>query len=325
MNTKHENPEHGGSEIYDLIIIGGGPSGLSAALYAARARLSTLVLDKNPAAGALGYADRIENYPGVPGSVKGTELLETMRRQAVGFGAEFRQIQVDGVDFSGDTRQVYTSDKTFAGRSVIIATGSMGRKATLKGEADFTGRGVSYCATCDAAFYRDKDVAVTGKLNEVAEEIESLVKFARVVHFITAEKEFTPEQKAFLDGFPTIKTMGGSRVTEINGDTSVRSVIVAGSDQRKQELPVEGVFLFLHGNRPVTGFLYGSLAVSDEGCLITDRETMETSIKGVYAVGDVTCKKVRQVVIAAAEGCAAALAAERFLNRRESAASQWSH
>lgn len=325
MEKESRTTNGGSGSIYDLIIIGGGPAGLSAALYAARARLRTLVLDKNPGAGALGYADRIENYPGVPGAIKGADLLNVIRTQAVSFGAEFRQQQVHGVDFSAMPRQVYTTEETYAARTIIISTGSMGRKATLKGEAEFTGRGVSYCAACDAAFYRDRDIAITGKYDEVIEEIEGLAKFARRIHYITGEKELEAEKKAYLEHFPGVVTRTGSRVTGISGDDSVKAISVTGPGDAREDLAVEGIFLYLHGNNPVTSFLYGSLETSDGGCLRVDRETMATAVEGVYAVGDVTCKKVRQVVIAAAEGCTAALAVEQYLNRRERTLSQWSH
>ena len=189
---------------YDLIIIGGGPAGLSAALYAARARLKTLVLDRNPAAGALGSADRIENYPGIRGPVRGDDLLGIMRAQAESFGARIEKDQVYGVDVSSQPISVFTSGATLTARALIVATGSMGRAASLKGEAEFTGKGVSYCATCDAAFYKDRAVAIAGASSEVMDEIDALAKFARPIHFVTREKELPPEVREELE-------RGGSR------------------------------------------------------------------------------------------------------------------
>lgn len=309
--------------IYDVIIIGGGPAGLSAALYAARAGLGTLVLDRNPAAGALGYAGRIENYPGVPGAVRGSELLAVFRKQAEHFGAEVRQEQVYGVDFGSEPKRVVAMEKSYGTRAVIIATGAMGRKPSIKGEEELLGMGVSYCAACDAAFYKDKDVAVAGGLDEVIDEVESLVRFARRVYLVTREKELSPEQRAALERLPNVVLKADSRLIAIEGEVTVKGAAITrgGAEER---LDVEGVFLYLHGSRPVTDFLYGALETSAEGCVMVD-ENMATSIAGVFAVGDVRCKKIRQVVVSTAEGCIAALAAERYINKREKIQPQWSH
>ncbi|HSV95314.1 MAG TPA: FAD-dependent oxidoreductase [Spirochaetota bacterium] len=317
--------EHTNDELYDIIVIGGGPGGLSAALYAARAKMKTLVLDKNPSSGALGSADRIANYPGIPGNIGGTELLERMRAQAESFGTRVQQEQVYGVDFAARPFQVFTSNSSVRAKAVIIATGSMGRSATLTGEAELTGRGVSYCATCDAAFYQDKDVAIAGAVGEVIEEIEALVRFARRIHLVTREKEVPAEHAAFIASNPAISVKTGSRITAILGNDHVSGVTISGAQGAEQTLNVEGVFLYLHGNKPIVDYLYGAIETTAEGCIDVDRETMATSIEGVYAIGDVTCKKVRQVVIAAAEGCIAALSAEQYINKRGRAVSQWSH
>ncbi len=317
------NPGSEQNNIFDVIIIGGGPAGLSAALYSARARLKTLVLDKNPGSGALGYADRIENYPGVPEVIKGTDLLAIFRRQAESFGAEVIQQQVIGVDFSSEPKQVFTNDLAYAGRTVIIATGAMGRKPSLKGEAEFLGMGVSYCATCDAAFYKEKTVAVTGRTEEVFDEIESLARFAKKVYLITAEKEPPAEALEALRQIPQFELRPGSRITEITGDVSVNGITITGA-QGDETLAVNGVFVYLHGNQPIIDFLYGALTPSPEGCILVD-EHMGASIEGVYAAGDVRCKKIRQVVVSTAEGCIAALAAEQYINKKGKMASQWSH
>lgn len=318
-------PEHESDELYDIIIIGGGPGGLSAALYAARAKMKTLVVDKNPASGALGSADRIANYPGIPESIGGTELLERMRAQAESFGARVLQEQVYGVDFTARPFHVFTSSSTMRAKAVILATGSMGRSVTLPGEAELTGRGVSYCATCDAAFYQDKDVAIAGTVGEVIDEIEALTRFARRIYLVTREKEIPAEHAAFIASSPAIAVKPGSRITAIRGDEQVSGVTVSGAQGAEESLDVEGVFLYLHGNKPIVDYLYGAIETTAEGCIGIDRETMGTSVEGVYAIGDVTCKKVRQVVIAAAEGCIAALSAEQYINKRERAVSQWSH
>jgi len=175
-------------EIYDVVIIGGGPAGLTAAMYAARANLKTVVLDKNPASGALGSTDKIENYPGLAEPIVGKELVELFAKQARSFGAKVVSAQVMLVDFDADPRQVMAGTGTFLAKTVIVATGSMGRKPTIKGEAEMIGRGVSYCATCDAAFFKDKDIAVTGDVEEVLEEIDVLTRFAKKVYLVAPAK-----------------------------------------------------------------------------------------------------------------------------------------
>jgi thioredoxin reductase (NADPH) len=245
------------------------------------------------------------------------------RKQAEHFGAEVRQEQVYGVDFGSEPKRVVAMDKSYGARAVIIATGAMGRKPSIKGEVELLGMGVSYCAACDAAFYKDKDVAVAGGLDEVIDEVESLVRFARRVYLVTRENELSPEQRAALERLPNVVLKADSRLTAIEGQVTVKgaAIVRGGAEER---LDVEGVFLYLHGSRPVTDFLYGALETSPEGCLMVD-ENMATSIAGVFAVGDVRCKKIRQVVVSTAEGCIAALAAERYINKREKTQPQWSH
>jgi thioredoxin reductase (NADPH) len=308
------------SEEYDVIIIGGGPAGLSAALYAARSQLKTIVLDKNPTAGALGSTDNIENYPGVPQKMKGSELLSMFREQAQKFGASIEQAQVMGVNFEKDIKEVMTSDKMYSGKTVIIATGSMGRKSTIKGEAEFTGRGVSYCAACDAPFFTGMDVAVIGDIDEILEEIDSIAKFARTIYVIP-RKRVTPEQDEILN-IPHTKVMN-CRVTEIVGTKTVEGIRIT-AEKEEQILNVSGAFIFLHGTNPITDFLYSAVDITDQGCIKVNKEDMSTSVEGVYAVGDVTCRKFRQVVIAAAEGCIAALSADKYINKRKQVRPQWS-
>ncbi len=308
------------SEEYDVIIIGGGPAGLSAALYAARSQLKTVVLDKNPTAGALGSTDKIENYPGIIERMKGSELLSMFREQAQKFGAFIEQAQVMGVNFEKDIKEVMTVDKIYSGKTVIIATGSMGRTPTIKGEAEFTGRGVSYCAACDAPFFTGMDVAVIGDIDEILEEINSIAKFARTIYVIP-HKKVTREQDEILN-IPHIRVMN-CRVTEIVGTNTVEGIKIT-TEKGEQILSVSGAFIFLHGRNPITDFLYGAVDSTDEGCIKVNKEDMSTSVEGVYAVGDVTCKKFRQVVIAAAEGCIAALSADKYINKRKQVRPQWS-
>jgi thioredoxin reductase (NADPH) len=307
---------------YDVAIIGGGPTGLTAALYAARARLRAVVLDRNPAAGALALADKIENYPGIAGRVKGRDLLDILRKQAEGFGAEIVRAQVVGVTLDRDPKEVVTADRSYMARSVIIATGSMGHKPTIKGEAELLGKGVSYCATCDAPFFRDQDVAVIGGVEQVLEELDIVTKFAKKVYLVTPARTVSPEQEAALQAMPKVDLLSGSRVTRIIGGPVVEGITVSHQEAERR-LDVTGVFAYLQGNQPIVDFLLGALETTEEGCIKVNKDDMSTSVEGVFAAGDVTCKMVRQAVIAAAEGCIAALAADRYVHKHERARAQW--
>ncbi|OHD71437.1 MAG: hypothetical protein A2W19_10400 [Spirochaetes bacterium RBG_16_49_21] len=309
--------------MYDVIIIGGGPAGLSAAIYSSRAGLSTLVIDKSPNAGALGSAHKIENYPGMATPVSGSELLSLFRKQAESFGTSIIKEQVIGVNFESDPKEIFTNQDTFRAKAVIIATGSMGRNPSLPGEEKFRGRGVSYCATCDAPFYKHREVAAAGELPEIIEEINQIAKFAKRVFIISRSKNLTREQEEIVTRHPHVELKLGCSVKEIRGSENVTALLTADPSGAPEEIPVDGIFIYLRGNQPVVDFLYGAVDMTD-GCIMLNDHGMSTSVKGVFAVGDVTCKKIRQVVVAASEGCIAALSAEQYINQRERVRSQWS-
>jgi thioredoxin reductase (NADPH) len=312
------------SEPYDVVIIGGGPAGLTAAIYAARANLRTVVLDKHPKAGALGMTQRIENYPGIPEPISGAELLEILRRQAIQFGAEYVQAQVTGVDLLKDPKEIFSSAGTFYGRTVIIATGAMGHKPSIPGEAKLVGKGVSYCAVCDAPFFAGKDVAVIGDNDEALEELDFVSRFAKTVYLISHHKEPRASQEAIERArqLPNIVWLMGTRVVAIEGEEKVTGIVIEREGVRER-LPVAGVFVYLLGTKPVTDFLNGQVELTPQGCIKVDPETKMTNVPGVFAVGDVTCKEIRQAVIAAAEGAIAALEADKFLRKRAKARSDW--
>jgi thioredoxin reductase (NADPH) len=313
------------SLLYDVLIIGGGPAGATAGIYAARAGLKVGILDKGLTTGALGTTSKIANYPGVEGEIGGSELLQVMRKQALGFGAEFINDKAIVSDLSSTPKAIFGNLGVYSARSVIIATGSMGRSNLIKGEGELLGRGVSYCAVCDAAFFKDKDVAVIGKSDEAIEEALYLTRFARTLHFFspTEQVNVPPETLAELTEKENVGMHPGSVVRVICGGEKVDCLRVSVRGSKEEEsLPVEGVFVYLQGGKPITDFVAGQLEISEEGCLQVDREN-QTAIPGVYAVGDVLCSHVKQAVIAASDGAVAAISAEKWLRGKARYRMDW--
>lgn len=319
------NAQASGQTVYDVIIIGGGPAGLSAAIYAARANLKTVVLDKSATAGALSMTHRMENYPGVPEVVSGEELLGRFHQQAESFGAKIIQTQVFGVNFAKeDFKEVITADKVYQAKAVIIATGSMGHQPRLKGEAEFIGKGVSYCGVCDAAFYRNKPVAVIGEPPDVFEELAIIAKFASKIYLFLKGRAPSAEQRDRVRALPTVEVMDNWHLVGIVGSDFVEGVTVKNAAGSQSLIAVDGAFVYLHGNMPIVDFLGQQIELTPKGCIKINKADMSTSIEGVYAIGDVACKEIRQVVIAAAEGCTAALSVDQYINQRHKLRSQWS-
>lgn len=309
-------------ELYDVIIIGGGPAGLSAAQYAARSNLKTIVLDKSSTAGALAFTGRIENYPGFPDPLSGKELLDIFRDQAIRFGAEYAEAQVVGVRLDGEIKEAYTFDHAYQGKTIIIATGSMGRKPAIKGETEFLGKGVSYCAICDAAFFRGKAVSVIGDSEEAVKEAGLLARFAETVYLISPSKKLKVDDDHPTLKIQNLKVLTGISVKSIEGSDVIERIRMADIEHKESELEVSGVFVYLHGSKPIVDFLGDSIEKSEEECVIVNK-MMETSIPGVFAAGDVACTEVRQVVIAASNGCIAALSAEKFIHHRKRRKFDW--
>ena len=303
-------------DIYDLVIIGGGPAGATAAAYAARAQLKTLVIDKSAAEGALAITHQIENYPGIPQAISGRELLDIMRKQAADFGATFVKGNVNAVDVQNpDVKTIFTPEADYKTKAVVIASGGMGRKASIEGEAELLGKGVSHCATCDGAFFRGKEVAVIGEGEHALEEALHLVRYASKVHLLTAKRQ-DPEPAHLYE------MLKASGKTQLWSGVSVKKIAAGarGVDHiemlengAKSDLAVSGVFVYLKGNQPNLEFLSGQMSLGEEACLIVNHE-MQTTIPGVFAVGDVICTRMKQAVIAAADGAKAAMAADRWIN-----------
>jgi thioredoxin reductase (NADPH) len=307
--------------IYDVVIIGGGPAGLTAAQYTSRAKLRTVILDKSATAGALAYSSKIENYPGLTKPVPGKELLNMMRMQALGFGAEYIETQVVGVNLSGDIKEVIAVARTYSGKTVILATGSMGRKPSIKGEEEFLGRGVSYCAICDAAFFKGKMVCIIGNSEEAIKEAGVLARFAETVYLISPAPKLKVNDNPILKE-PNIKVLTGYTVTSIEGKEVVEKIRMVDTGNKVSELELSGVFIYLYGSKPITDFLPDILDTDKDGC-IQVTPLKETSVPGVFAAGDVTCTEVRQVVVAASDGCISALSAEKYISQRKGLRIDW--
>lgn len=315
MNTGNDG------HIHDLIVIGGGPAGTSAAIYASRGKLDVLVIDKDIGQGAMGGEHIVANFPGFPEPIKAEDLLKRMREQADKLGALFVQDKVVYTDFRKEEKIVATPGKKYRARSVVIATGSMGREPSLPGEAMFQGRGVAYCAICDGAYFEGKKVVVTGQVDRVIEELDLISKYATRIHFISPTGKIKDDELKRLSSFEKVDPMPGYRVKEIQGSMKVEAIMLQGPNG-DERLETDGIFVYLQGNKPVIDYLVDEMEKGENGCIRTD-DNMATTVPGVFAVGDLTCRKVRQISIAVGEGCKAALAVESFLKGKEGSHSQW--
>ncbi|MDR1580610.1 MAG: thioredoxin-disulfide reductase [Synergistaceae bacterium] len=299
-----------------LTIIGAGPAGLTAAIFGRRAGLDVLVIEKGMAGGQINITAEIENYPGFK-LAGGMELGKILRDHAEKFGPEFMECSVESVSFVDGNKTVVTNKGTIETDALIIASGASFIKSGCKGEDTFAGRGVSYCAVCDGAFFADVPVAVIGGGNSAVEEADYLTQFASKVYIIHRRGEFRA-QRSIVDralANPKIETVMSSVVEEIAGQDMVERVIVRNSKSgKRREIPVEGVFVFV-GAAPNLEFLTGEsgLERADNGWIITD-EKMETSVEGVFAAGDVREKYLRQVATATGDGATAAMAAYEYLS-----------
>ncbi len=306
--------------MYDVIIIGGGPAGASAAIYTARGNLKTLVIDKAPGAGALALTHKIANYPGVEGEMTGKELLDKMRRQAEGFGAEFIQTTISAVDVEDEEKSIFTAHGTFQAKAVIVATGSKGRNRMLPGEEQLLGRGVSTCATCDGAFYEGKHIAVIGDSEEALEEAHVLTKFTDKITFLVPRADLQGVDE--LPELPNTEMHFRTRPLEIVGEKSVEGLRIRTAEGTEEMLTVDGVFVFLSGSKPGTDFLDGQVSLDEEGFMILD-EFMQSSVPGVFGAGEVRKTPVKQAVVAAADGAIAAMAVDKYINKRSKVVPQY--
>lgn len=320
----------------DVAIVGGGPAGCTCALYTSRADLKTIILDKNPAVGALAITSHIANYPGVDRSMTGQELLDQMRKQAEDYGTEYRRSQVFMIDVEDGNEEsynkiVYTPEAIIKARALVLATGAMGRVAPpFPGEDTYLGQGVSYCATCDGAFYRDAEVAVVGMNLEAMEEATFLTKFASTVHWITPSAPRPDEDHHVMEllSRPNVRQWPMTRLISVEGDMSgVTGIKVKRKESEEAEtIPVEGAFIYAAGggSKPITDFIQNKVEFKEDGGVLVN-EDMETSVKGVYAIGDIRNTSFKQVVVAASDGCIAAMSIDKYLKGRKTVKVDWVH
>jgi thioredoxin reductase (NADPH) len=308
------------TDVRDVIIIGSGPAGYTAAIYAARAKLNPLVFEGSvTAGGALMQTTDVENYPGFPDGIMGPELMDSFRKQAERFGAELVADDVVSVDLTATPKVVKTDSETFTAKSVIIATGSKYKELDVPGEKELSGHGVSFCATCDGFFFRGQDIAVIGGGDSAIEEATFLTRFANSVTIVHRRSELRAskimQDRAFAN--EKIKFLWDSQVVEVIGDNKTSGLRVKNvRDGSEQVLPVSGVFVAI-GHLPRSELFAGQLEIDSEGYLVVQQPTTRTAIEGVFACGDVVDHTYRQAVTAAGTGCSAAIDAERWLAAHE--------
>jgi len=303
------------NDSYQLLIVGGGPAGLTAGLYATRARLSTLLIDKGMPGGQIVNAELVENYPGFPEGISGMELASLMERQAMKYGLEVAMAEVTGADLAGGDKVVHTGEGSYRASALIIAAGSEHSKLGVPGEEVLRGKGVSYCATCDGAFFRDQVVAVVGGGNVALNDALFLTRFASKVIVIHRRDQLRAtrilQERAFAQ--PKIEFLWDTVVKSIDGDGRVDGLRTANVKTGEESaLETSGVFIAV-GLRPNTGYLQGVLALTPEGFILVDSR-METDVPGVYAAGDIRAGSPRQVSSAVGDGAVAAISAEGYLS-----------
>lgn len=301
--------------IYDVIIIGGGAAGLNAALYASRGRLKTLVLEGMGFGGQVNYTANVENYLGIP-NASGAELSELMHKHSASFGAEFSTETVKEIkDTDRKIKKLITRKNIYETKTIIFATGATSRKLSVMGEDEFSGAGVSYCATCDGAFYKDKTVAVIGGGNTAFEDAVYLSNLCKKVYLINRTSHFRAEAHIInkARSIPNIEILTERTIEKIQGSTSVKSIVTAHSVSKHISLlDVDGVFIAI-GKTPNSELLAEAVKLAEDKSIVTD-EKMQTSVAGIFAAGDVRNTPLRQIITAAADGAIAANSAIAYIN-----------
>jgi thioredoxin reductase (NADPH) len=302
-------------KVHDVIVIGSGPAGYTAAVYAARAQLTPLVFEGTQFGGALMTTTEVENYPGFRDGITGPELMDQMREQALRFGADLRMEDVDEVSLDGPVKSVTVGGETYQARAVILAMGAAARHLGVPGEDKLLGMGVSTCATCDGFFFRDQDIAVVGGGDSAMEEATFLTRFARSVTLIHRRDEFRASRIMLerAKANEKITFLLNTQVVEVEGDNRVTGVRVRNSATGEEStLSVTGVFVAI-GHDPRSELVRGQVDVDADGYVVVRDHTTSTSIEGVFAAGDLVDHTYRQAITAAGTGCSAAIDAERWL------------
>ncbi|KUH65407.1 thioredoxin reductase [Mycolicibacterium novocastrense] len=303
------------STVHDLIIIGSGPAGYTAAIYAARAQLQPLVFEGVQFGGALMTTTEVENYPGFRNGITGPELMDEMREQALRFGADLRMDDVDAVSLDGPIKSVTVGDDTYRARAVILAMGAAARHLGVPGEEALMGMGVSTCATCDGFFFRDEDIIVVGGGDSAMEEAIFLTKFARSVTLVHRRDEFRAS-RIMLDrarANEKITFLTNTDVLEVEGSPKVSGVRLRNKvTGEESKLAVTGVFVAI-GHDPRSDLVRGQVDLDEDGYVLTQQGSTSTSIEGVFAAGDLVDRTYRQAITAAGTGCSASIDAERWL------------
>ena len=299
---------------FDVILIGGGCAALASAIYTCRAELKTLILERKYVGGQVVVTTDVDNYPGFPEGIQGPELTSRMEKQALRFGTEIRNEEVSKINVNGFNKTVTTDSGVYEAPIVILAMGADPRKLEVPGEAEFTGKGVSYCGTCDGPFYRDKEVVVAGGGNSAITEAIYITRFVKKLTIIHRRETLRAEkilQNEAMEN-PKIDFIWNSVIKTISGKEKVEEVVISNIENNKEKiLPCGGVFVFV-GNQPNTGFL-GDMFSIDAGSHIETNKDMETSIEGIFAIGDVRKYSYRQIATAVGEGVTAAIAAQHKL------------
>ncbi|CAM4357510.1 Thioredoxin reductase [Mycobacterium basiliense] len=308
--------------IHDVIVIGSGPAGYTAALYTARAQLAPLVFEGTSFGGALMTTTEVENYPGFREGITGPELMDEMREQALRFGADLRMEDVESVELDGPIKSVVTAEgETHRARAVILAMGAAARYLHVPGEQELLGRGVSSCATCDGFFFRDQDIAVIGGGDSAMEEATFLTRFARSVTLVHRRDEFRAS-KIMLNRAQAndkIRILTNKVVVAVEGGGTVTGLRLRdGLTGEESTLPVTGVFVAI-GHEPRSALVRDAVDLDPDGYVLVEGRTTGTSLQGVFAAGDLVDRTYRQAVTAAGSGCAAAIDAERWLAEHETA------
>ncbi|SFR17312.1 thioredoxin reductase (NADPH) [Lentzea waywayandensis] len=301
--------------VRNVIIIGSGPAGYTAAVYAARAQLEPLVFEGSQYGGALMTTTEVENYPGFRDGIMGPELMEQMREQAIRFGAELRAEDVESVELTGEIKKVVANGVEYEAKAVILAMGAAARYLNIPGEQELLGRGVSACATCDGFFFRDHDIAVVGGGDTAMEEATFLTRFAKSVTVIHRREEFRAS-KVMLErarANEKIKWQLNTQVTDVLGDGTVSAIKIKDTQTgAESEMPVTGFFLAI-GHDPRSALVKGQVDLDADGYVLTKDKSSYTNLDGVFAAGDLVDHEYRQAITAAGSGCSAAIDAERWL------------